>query len=96
MVKFKYKLKCIRCKKNYSLATKRDRYVVCYECSKKELSQPIEDPVFRKLLDIPEEFYVESAFLRNIKLNYIRYNNLTEKQIAAFKKVVEEMKNEQS
>ena len=90
----KYKQKCYRCKKNYVVTTYRERYVLCYECQKKELSQEIKHPKFKKLFDIPEEFYEKSYFLRNIKLNYLRYESLTDKQIEAFKKTVEEMKKE--
>ncbi len=74
------------------MSSKRDRYVICYECQKKTLNQEIEDPKFKKLFDIPEKFYKENNFLRNIKINYLNYKNLTEKQIEAFKKVVEDMK----
>jgi len=52
----------------------------------------ITDPEFKKLFDIPEEYYIENSFLRNIKSNYLKYHNLTENQIAAFNKVVQQMK----
>jgi hypothetical protein len=44
------------------------------------------------MFDIPEEYYKNNAFLRNIKSNYLKYKNLSENQIKTFKKVVEEMK----
>jgi hypothetical protein len=91
-----YKQLCSRCKKNYILISsrRRDKYVTCYECQKSELSKPIKTKKMQKLFDLPEEFYKESAFLRSIKINYIKYGNLTERQLEAFKKVVEDMKKE--
>jgi len=52
----------------------------------------IEDPELKKLLDIPEKYYDESMFLRNIKINCLKFGSLSEKQIEAFKKVVEDLK----
>ena len=45
----------------------------------------------KSMFEIPEEFYKKSLFLRDIKIKYIRFGELSEKQIAAFKKVVKEM-----
>ena len=59
----------------------------------KEINKPIEDPKFKALFDIDKSLYERSSFLRNIKSNYLRYENLSEKQIETFKKVVEEVKN---
>jgi len=92
MVKIQFKQKCNECKTNYVLTTKRQPFVVCYECQKKDLAREITDPFIKKILTIPEEFYKENAFLRNIKINYLKYGTISEKQIAAFKKTVEEMK----
>lgn len=86
-----FKQKCQRCKKNYVLASRRQRFVICYDCQKEELSSEIIDPKMRKLFDIPEEYYKKNSFLRNIKISYLRRGELTEKQIEAFKKVVEEL-----
>ncbi len=88
----KFKKKCSRCNKNYVTATWKDTYPVCYECQKKELEGEIKDPKMKKLLDIPEEYYKENSFLRNIKINYLKYGRLTEKQVEVFKKVVEKIK----
>jgi hypothetical protein len=88
----KYKQKCSRCRKNYVATTWKNRFPVCYECQKKELEGEIKDPKMKKLLDIPEEYYMENAFLRDIKINYLRYGKLTEKQIQAFKKAVKKLK----
>ena len=88
----KYKRLCSRCKKNYVPASWRDKYVQCYECQKKELSTEIEDKEFKKMFDIPEEFYKENSFLRDIKIKYIRFKTLSERQIEAFKETVKKMK----
>ena len=54
----------------------------------------IKDPKMKKMFDIPEEFYKENSFLRDIKIKYLQWGELTEKQIEAFKKTVEKMKQE--
>jgi hypothetical protein len=89
-----YKQKCSRCKKNYVLTTSRQGYTVCYDCQKDSLKGEIKDPVYKKLFNIPEEFYVENGFLRSIKANYLKYHNLTDKQFDAFQKVVAKMKGD--
>ncbi len=89
----KYKQLCIQCKKNYVTTTWRNKYVVCYECQKDELQGEIKDPVMKKLFDIPEKLYVENSFLRSIKKNYLRYGELTERQITAFKEAVKKIKS---
>lgn len=88
----KYKQKCIQCKKNYVPVRKRKKYVVCYECQKEKLHQEVKDPEMKKMFDIPEEFYKKNAFLRDIKVKYHRYGELTERQIEVFKDVVKKMK----
>ena len=45
----------------------------------------------KKLFDIPEEFYKENAFLRSVKMNFIRFDGLSERQIEAFNKTVDDM-----
>ncbi len=89
---FKYKQKCMRCKKNYVVVTWKNKFPVCYSCQQGELNKEIADAKMKKLFDIPEEFYKDNAFLRNIKLSYFRYESLTEKQIEAFKKAVAKIK----
>ena len=92
----KYKQRCFRCKKNYVTITGRQSYALCYDCQKAELEGEIKDPKMKKLFDIPEKFYEENSFLRNIKINYLKYGDLTEKQIEAFKKVVNDLKEKNS
>jgi hypothetical protein len=55
----------------------------------------IKDPKMKKMFDIPEEFYKENSFLRDIKIKYLQWGELTEKQIEAFKKVAKDMKDAQ-
>ena len=76
--------------------TNRQRWVACYDCQKKEMSGEIKDPKMKKMFDIPEEFYEKNSFLRDIKIKYLQYGELSERQIEVFKKVVEDMKNAQS
>jgi len=87
----KYKQRCFRCKKNYVLVSGRNNYPICYDCQKTELNQEIKNKKMKKLFNIPEEFYKENFFLRNIKLYYLRNNKLSEKQVQAFKKTTKEM-----
>lgn len=89
----KYKQKCFKCRKNWVVVGRGQRFPICYDCQKQDLNQKIDDPEMKKLFDIPEEFYKENSFLRSIKMNYIRFGKLSEKQIEAFKKTVEKMKN---
>ena len=90
----KYKEKCRRCRKNYVLMTWRQDFSICYDCQKPEMKGAIKSPKMKKLFNIPEELYKENLFLRSIKVNYLRYGNLTEKQVAAFKKTVTRIKEE--
>lgn len=87
-----YKLRCYRCKKNYVTVSSRQRYAVCYECQKKALEREVKDPKMKKMFDIPDEFYKENSFLRDIKMKYLDFGELTERQVEAFKKTVKKMK----
>jgi len=86
-----FKQKCAICKKNFVLMSGHG-FPICYDCQKSELQGAIKDPEMKKMFDIPEDFYRQSYFLRSIKINYLKFGNLTEKQIEVFKKVVKEMK----
>ena len=89
-----YKQKCYGCRNNYVTVTRRQPYALCWECQKKDLEGEIKDPKMKKMFDIPEEFYKQNSFLRDIKIKYLKFNSLTERQIEAFKKVAEEMKKQ--
>ena len=67
--------------------------MLCYDCQKNDLSKEIKDPEMKKLFDIPEEYYKENGFLRNIKIGYLKYKKLTDKQIEAFEKTVDKIQN---
>ena len=73
------------------MADSRQRFVLCYDCQKNELSKEVKGKL-KKMFDIPEEFYKENIFLRDIKIKYLRFGELSDKQIEVFKKVVKEMK----
>ena len=88
----RYKQKCSRCKKNYVIVTYRNRFPLCYGCQKGEMQGEVKNLKLKKLLDIPEGFYEENAFLRSIKISAITYGKLTEKQVEAFKKAVKSIK----
>ena len=91
MVRFKQL--CMRCKKNMVVVTSKTRFTLCYDCQKDELHQEVKDAKMKKMFDIPEEFYKENAFLRSIKINYIRFGKLSDKQIEWFHKTVDGLKN---
>ena len=86
-----YKQMCKKCRKNYIIVTGRERYALCYDCQKKYLKGEIKNKKYRKLFDIPEKYYKENLFLRNIKIYYLRFDKLSEKQVKAFKKTVKEL-----
>jgi len=91
MVKFKQK--CFRCKSNYVVITSRQKFALCYDCQKSEMVGEINNPKMKEMFDIPKEYYENNSFLRNIKVNYLKYGELTERQIEAFKKTVEDLKS---
>ncbi len=62
------------------------------DCEMKVVEQEVEDKEFKKLFQIPIEWYKENSFLRSIRYQYGRWGSLTEKQIEAFKKTVKEKK----
>ena len=92
----RYKQQCMRCKKNMVIITSKTKYPLCYDCQKNYLQGEIKDPEMKKMFNIPEEFYKESLFLRSIKINYLRFGKLSDKQIEWFKKVTEKIKEEKN
>jgi len=92
----KYKKKCILCKKNYVLVSKRSRSPpICYECEKVQMKGEIEDSKLKKLLGIPEEYYKKNSFLRRIKIYCHKYGSLSQKQVTAFKEVLKKIKDKE-
>ena len=69
------------------------QFPICVECDMKQINEPITDPEYKKLFDLPLEIYEKSSFLRSIKKSYLRYKTLTDKQLEIFKKVAQEMKS---
>ncbi len=92
MARPKFKQKCAICKDNMVIMYSSRQFPICVDCHMKQISDPVKDPKFKKLFDIPEELYRKSSFLRNIKRSYLRFESLTEKQIEAFKKTVKDLK----
>jgi len=90
----KYKQKCMRCRKNYVLVSWKNRFPMCYDCQKGDMVGKIKDPKMKRMFNIPEDFYRESSFLRSIKINYLRFGKLTEKQVKVYKETVKKMKDE--
>jgi hypothetical protein len=91
MVQFKQK--CAKCKVNYVTVTGRNSYgAMCYECQSKEMQGDITDPEMQKMFNIDEEYYKTNPFLRSIKINYLKYGKLSERQVEAFKESVERMR----
>ena len=93
MAKPKFKQRCAICKDNMVVIFSYKQFPICVGCHMRQIDKPIKDPKIKKLFDIPEEFYKKSVFLRNIKGAYIRFENLSEKQVESFKKTVKDLKN---
>jgi len=87
----KYKQKCAKCGVNYVLVSSwRDRSPICFDCQKPDLEKEITDPEMKDFFDIPYNLYVDSSFLRNIRVNYIRYGRISDRQKEAFTKACAE------
>ncbi len=92
MAKLQFKQKCKICN-DYWVLIKYREYPICVKCQMKQvISEEITDKKY-KFLDIEEQLYNKSRFLRNIRVSYNRYKELSEKQIEAFKKTVKDLKN---
>lgn len=86
MVKFKQK--CSKCGL-YTTVSRMQSNPICYNCQKDDLKGSIKDPQMKEFFDIPEALYVENQFLRNIKVNYLKFGKLSDRQMEAFQRVVE-------
>jgi len=91
-----YKERCKLCKNEWALVNYRVRFPVCLKCQMKQLNQEVTDPEFKKMFDIDKDLYEQNSFLRDIKIKYIRFGQLSEKQIETFKRVAKEMKEAKS
>jgi hypothetical protein len=86
-----YKEKCMLCKKAMVLIRSKRQKPICTPCQFKGVDdKPITDPEMKQLFDIDPRLYERSYFLRDIKAKYLRFGNLSEKQLEVFKKVVQE------
>ncbi len=88
----RFKQKCAVCKKNMVVMYSSRQFPICSECQMKQINKPITDQKYKELFDIDTKLYEMSTFLRNIKQSYLRYDSLTERQIEAFSKAVEDLK----
>lgn len=86
-----YKQRCMNCKKNMVLIQYPKQRPICVECQSKSISTPITDPKFQKLFKIDPALYEQSSFLRDIRYQYGRFENLSERQISVFQRVVHEI-----
>src|SRR3989338_4431584 len=89
----RFKQRCAICKKNMVVMYSSRQFPICVECHMKRISDPVTDPKYKALLDIPRDFYEKSMFLRNIKESFQRFGSLTVNQVTAFKKAVEDLKH---
>ena len=88
----KFKQRCVMCKDNMVIMYSQRQFPICVDCEMEQINKPIKNAKMKKMFDIPEEYYRENKFLRSIKNSYIRFENLSEKQVDAFKKTVKEIK----
>ncbi|MBU0457166.1 MAG: hypothetical protein ABH824_04780 [Nanoarchaeota archaeon] len=93
MARLKFKKKCGICREEWVLINDRE-YPICVNCHMKQIfSEEITEKKY-DFLNIDKKIYLKSRFLRNIRHSYLRYKSLTDKQVEAFKKAVEDIKKE--
>jgi len=91
MPKLKFKTKCKVCYKNW-VTIKFREFPICVGCQMKQVgSEEVKGKKY-KFLNIDQKLYEKSRFLRNIRISFNRYDELTAKQIEAFKKAVDDIK----
>ena len=88
----RYKQLCILCRKNRVVIEQYKQKPICPECEMKSWKE-IKNKKYKNLFDVPKEVYAKSYFLRNVREYYTRFEKLSEKQIEAFKKTAEKLKN---
>ncbi len=90
MPRLQFKHKCKVCRDKWVLVAGRE-YPVCVDCHMKQaLSSPVKEEKYN-FLNIDEEIYRQSRFLREIRRSYSNYKELTEKQISAFNETVKKV-----
>lgn len=88
----RYKQLCMLCRKNHAIIESRKQRAICSECEMKDWKE-IKSGKYKKILEIPKEIYMKSYFLRNVRSYYERFGKLSEKQVEAFKKTADELRN---
>jgi hypothetical protein len=92
----RFKQKCAMCKEDWVIMYSARQFPICIKCHMKKIDKEVKDPAMKKLLDIPNDLYEKSLFLRKIKEAYLMWDKLSEKQIEAFKKAVKDIKEGKS
>ncbi len=87
----KFKQKCKICHKEWVVIRGRE-FPICVKCHMRQMTFEKITQLKYKFLNISKKLYEKSRFLRSIRQSYLRYEELTEKQIKAFKKAVKELR----
>ncbi len=86
-----YKQQCMVCKKAKVLMRSRKQKPICVACRMGDAKDtPITDPAMQELFAIDERLYERNSFLADIKAKYMRFGNLSERQIEVFRRVAQE------
>ena len=93
MVKFKQR--CSKCKKNYTVSMRSQAFVMCAECHEPLINKPIEDEEMKLFFEKGEGFYEKDAYLRTVKMNYLKYGNITDYQRKQFLRVIDILSKEE-
>tara|TARA_Y100000310_G_scaffold288707_1_gene314613 strand:+ start:291 stop:557 length:267 start_codon:yes stop_codon:yes gene_type:complete len=86
----KYKELCKYCKKKFVLITNYKQWPICIDCETKNWKKI--DKKKYKFLNLSNELYEKSYFLRNVRGYYERFGKLSDKQIKSFKETVKKLK----
>jgi len=93
MPKLLFKKKCRICNDKWVLDQPK-QFTICTECHMKQIfSEEVTDKKYA-FLNISHDLYQKSRFLRNIRQSYVRFHELSEKQVSAFKETVKSLKSE--
>ena len=87
-----FKQKCKLCKIEWVIMNYKE-YPICVKCQMRQIFATEVTEQKYLFLNVDTKLYEQSRFLRNIRDAYQRYEGLTDKQITAFKKTVEDLRN---
>ena len=90
MPRLKFKQKCKICKKEWVLV-QYGQFTICVTCHMKQIAEEVTEKKYQ-FLNIEKELYEQSRFLRNIRQSYLKFKELSDKQIKTFKKTVGELR----